>query len=77
MPGMVSVTRGATSGRRHPTASMSSRKESANRAASSTGSSPLSLARAMILSSTSVKFRTYFTSSPRARRWRTTTSQTT
>ncbi len=47
------------------------------RAARATGSSPRSLARLMILSSTSVKLRTYFTRRPRALRWRTTTSQTT
>ena len=40
---------------------MSSWKASAKRAASATGSSPRSSARLMILSSTSVKLRTYFT----------------
>ena len=41
---------------------MSSSNARAKRAASATGSSPRSFARLMILSSTSVKFRTYVTS---------------
>ena len=75
--GIWAVTLGHSSGRRLWSASMSSSKAAAYLSAREAGASPRSRARAMILSSTSVKFRTNFTSSPRARRWRTTTSQTT
>jgi len=65
---MDSDTFGSWSGRSRPIASASSWNAAMKRCASASGSSPTSLARLMILSSTSVKLRTNSTSHPRCRR---------
>jgi len=56
--GMCSVALGSTSGARMPSEAMSARSASMKRSEISRAVTPSALARRMILSSTSVKFRT-------------------
>ena len=56
--GMCAVARGSTSGGSAPSAAISAWKSAVVRAVTAAIGSPLSAARALILSSTSVMFRT-------------------
>ena len=74
---MCAVARGSSVGGKQFNAPTSSRNASTKRSTSASQVSPFSFARLMILSSTSVKLRTYVTSYPRCFNCRNSTSNAT